>query len=93
MSTVKDIQKKACIKLSKKEEAYYENAFSEILKYVQQIVSVNSKEDTPIYTHDHIPKQLREDTVENSTVVNSILEQAPQKEGNYFKVPPVLGGK
>lgn len=93
MNKVKDIQKKACIKLSEREEPYYESAFSDILSYIEQIASVNSKEDTPVYTHEHIPKQLREDVLQESTVVKVILDQAPQREGNYFKVPPVLGGK
>lgn len=93
MSKVKDIQKKACIKLSEKEEFYYEKIFSDTVSYVKQITSVEIKEDTPVYTHEHIPKELREDVLEESTVVKSILDQAPQREGSYFKVPPVLGEK
>lgn len=93
MSLVKDIQKKACIKLSAKEESYYENSFLDILKYIEQISAVGMKADTPVYTHEHIPKQLREDILEESKVVESILDQAPQREENYFKVPPVLGTK
>ncbi|MBE8221886.1 MAG: Asp-tRNA(Asn)/Glu-tRNA(Gln) amidotransferase subunit GatC [Bdellovibrionales bacterium] len=93
MSKVKDIQKKACIKLSKEEESYYEKTFFDILIYIKQITSVNMKEDTPVYTHEHIEKQLREDILQESSVVESILDQAPQRDGRYFKVPPVLGGK
>lgn len=93
MSQIKDIKKKACIKLSAKEESYYEKAFLDILSYIKQITSIGMKEDTPVYTHEHICKQLREDTLEESTVVTSILEQAPQRDGNYFKVPPVFLGK
>lgn len=93
MSKVQDIQKKACIKLSEEEKVYYENTFSEILSYIEKITSVGMAEGTPVYTHEHIPKELREDILKNSPVVKSILDQAPQREGNYFKVPPVLGGK
>lgn len=93
MSKITNIQKKACIKLSKKEAAYYEKSFSDILKYIEQITSIGMKADTPVYSHDHIPKQLREDILKKYTVINSILDQAPQREGDYFKVPPVLGAK
>ncbi|MBT3282829.1 Asp-tRNA(Asn)/Glu-tRNA(Gln) amidotransferase subunit GatC [bacterium] len=94
--TDKDIEKLgdlARIKLSEEEKKGLKTDIESILGYVSEIQEVSSdlKRDTTSDKSEHI-NIMREDGEphESGLYTEKILENAPQREGDYIKVKKIL---
>src|SRR5580704_14898373 len=63
-----------------------------ILEYVAKISEVDVTEVEPMAHALPIHNVFREDIVEASLPVEKVLENAPESDGPFFKVPKVIGG-
>lgn len=62
-----------------------------ILHYVQQLESVELPEDTePFFGAIESVNAIRSDEVHPSTDRETILDNAPDSDGRFYKVPPVF---
>jgi aspartyl-tRNA(Asn)/glutamyl-tRNA(Gln) amidotransferase subunit C len=62
-----------------------------ILQYVQQLESVDIPEDTePFFGAIESVNAIRPDDVSCSTDREAILKNAPDSDGQFYKVPPVF---
>ncbi len=63
-----------------------------ILGYIEQINEVDVAGVEPMAHAVPLHNVLREDTVEPSLPLERTLQNAPEADGPFFKVPKVLGG-
>ncbi|MGB1196087.1 MAG: Asp-tRNA(Asn)/Glu-tRNA(Gln) amidotransferase subunit GatC [Synechococcus sp.] len=70
--------------------ATYTGQLERILDYVDQLQAVDT-EGVPATTRAvEVVNVTREDTVEATEVREDLLEQAPLREGDFFRVPKIL---
>ncbi len=63
-----------------------------ILEYVAQIGTVDATGVEPMAHALPLHNVLREDVVEPSLPLEKVLQNAPDTDGPFFKVPKVIGG-
>jgi len=89
---VEHIAKLARIELTEKEKGKFSNELSSILDYVDKLNKVDTKNIKPIQQITGLNSITRSDEIRNPNIEirNRILNQAPDKKDNYFKVPKIL---
>lgn len=63
---------------------------SNILSFVEKLNEVNTDGVEPLTTMSHEVNALREDNTQPHLNRTAALENAPQKDDTYFRVPKVL---
>ena len=61
-----------------------------ILDYVDQLQAVDTEGVLPTTRAVEVVNATREDTVVDTDVRQELLDQAPQREGDFFRVPKIL---
>ena len=61
-----------------------------ILDYMEKLNEVDTRGIAPTYHPLRIPNSLREDIIEGSLGKKEAMENAPQKDGDFFSVPKVI---
>ena len=64
-----------------------------ILEYVNKLQQVNTAGVEPLAHALPLHHVFREDVVEPSLPLDKVLQNAPESEGPFFKVPKVLGAE
>ncbi len=89
------IAKLARLKINPNEAAHYSDQLTKVLSHFDQISKIDTTNVEPLvspleaefFNHD----SFRNDVVIKSFTAEEILENAPDRMGNLFKVPPVVG--
>jgi len=89
-SQVEHIAKLARIRISEKEKEIYSKQLSNILDYVGQLKEVNTQGIEPTHHIIGIINAGRQDKIKPLDKKEKILSQAPQREGDFWKVKAVL---
>ena len=63
-----------------------------ILRYVEKLRRIDTSEVEPTSHVLNIENVFREDVPRRSDVIDKVLKHAPERAGNYFKVPKVVEG-
>lgn len=91
--TKKDVEyvaKLARLALTEEEKEKFCNQLNQILVYMEKLNELDTK-DVPPTSHVLPLKNVwREDKVKPSNLSKEIIINAPEKEGNYFKVKKVI---
>jgi aspartyl-tRNA(Asn)/glutamyl-tRNA(Gln) amidotransferase subunit C len=68
----------------------YTDQLDRILQYMDKLSKLDTEDIEP--TSHAIPVEcvLRVDFVKDSLEIESSLQNAPDKKGNFFKVPPII---
>jgi aspartyl-tRNA(Asn)/glutamyl-tRNA(Gln) amidotransferase subunit C len=90
---IKKIAELARLHLSLEEEKKFESQLKDILKYVEKLNEVDTKNVEPLVHPVSFSLRLRDDVVEYYTSPKEILECAPDTIYDNFKVPQVVKGK
>lgn len=91
--TKKDIEHAALLarlELSENEKALYTSQMGSILKYVENLSSVNTQGIEPTTHAVPMAKALRDDVATNSISNDDALLNAPEKGKGCFKVPRII---
>lgn len=88
--TIEHIAKLARLKVGGEEAAEYGEQLTKVLAHFQQISKINTENVEPLVTPSEIEFYLREDKAQVSAQTEELLQNAPEKAGNLFKVPPVV---
>jgi len=90
IKTVEHVAKLARLGLSEEEKKIFTEQLSKIIEYAE-IINKLKTDGVPPTSHA-IPMKniMRKDKVEPFIHTNLILNNAPEKEGNMFKVPKIL---
>lgn len=89
---VRHVAKLARLHLSPQEIEKFTRQLGSILEYVNKIGQLDVSEVPPMAHALPIHNVLREDVVEPSLPVEKTLQNAPQRDGNFFAVPKIIGG-
>jgi aspartyl-tRNA(Asn)/glutamyl-tRNA(Gln) amidotransferase subunit C len=70
--------------------ATYTGQLERILDYVDQLQAVDTEGVLPTTRAVEVVNATREDIVVDTDVRQELLDQAPQREGDFFRVPKIL---
>ena len=87
---VKKVAELAKLYLKEGEEEQLAEHFRKILQDFQSLQSVDTSGVEPLRTPAPSPAPLRQDAVNKKITVDEIMQNAPDKKGGLFKVPPVV---
>lgn len=92
--TVRRVAFLSRLSLDEKEFELYSGQLASILSYIDKLNEVDTK-DTPPTSHvlTTLVNVDRPDVLKKSLDVEKALSNAPEKEGDFFKIPKVIEGK
>ena len=88
---VRHVAKLARLKITDKEVELFGRQLSAILEYVRQLEDLDTEGVEPLAHCQPIHNVFRADEVRKSLSNEEALANAPQRDGEYFAVPKVLG--
>ncbi len=87
---VENIAQLARLDLSKSEIAKMQKELAGILTYIEQLKQSATKNTQPTNHSVALENVMRPDQVEERPVSRQILEQMPEREGDYLKTRQIL---
>ena len=91
--SLKDVEKIADLArlyITEEEKEKYTRQLNVILEYMEQLNKVDTSNVEPLSHPFELTNVFRDDEVQPSLPVDEALKNAPEKSGNYFKVPKVI---
>jgi aspartyl-tRNA(Asn)/glutamyl-tRNA(Gln) amidotransferase subunit C len=85
-----NIAKLARLNINEAEAQEYSYQLSKMLEYFEQISKVNTEGVEPLVTPTDFKATWRTDIAKSETTAAEIVENAPDRNGNLFTVPPVV---
>lgn len=93
--TIMHIAKLARLKIDATDASHYGEQLTKVLNHFDQISKIDTTNVEPMISplegEYFTDLSCREDKVLNLFTAEEMLENAPEKMGNLFKVPPVIG--
>ena len=91
VKTIEKVAELARLQLTPKEMETYATQLNQVFKYFEQLQSVKTDGIEPLVTPTDMEQFWRTDASENWKGAGEALEQAPERVGQLYKVPPVVG--
>jgi aspartyl-tRNA(Asn)/glutamyl-tRNA(Gln) amidotransferase subunit C len=88
---VRKVAQLARLELPEEKIATYTGQLERILEYVAQLEQVDTAGVAPTTRAVEVVNVSREDAVQPTPVREELLDLAPQREGDFFRVPQILG--
>ena len=92
MITIKDVEhvaKLARLELTEEEKELYTKQLGDVLKYVDQMNEVDTSNVKPMTQVIDFCNVMREDKVVQEIDKEALMSNAPEVEGDFFKVPKI----
>ena len=92
MITIKDVEhvaKLARLELSEDEKVKFSKQLGDIIKYVEQMNSIDTTGVEPMSHAIPIVNVMREDVVVQEQTKEELMANAPSKEDGFFRVPKI----
>ena len=89
-SDVRKVAQLARLELSEDQIETYTSQLEEILSYVDQLQDIDTKNIHPTTRAVEVVNAMREDLVAVNCSREDILDQAPHREGDFFRVPKII---
>ncbi|MDZ8028415.1 MAG: Asp-tRNA(Asn)/Glu-tRNA(Gln) amidotransferase subunit GatC [Nostoc sp. SerVER01] len=83
----------ARLELTPEEEEQFTNQLGSILDYIQQLNELDVSDVPPTTRAIDVSNVTREDELQPYPDRESILNSAPEQEGEFFKVPKILNAE
>jgi len=80
----------ARLELDEKEVIIYAEQLQKILGYIDQLEKVNTDQIPPTTRAVEVVNVFRDDSIINNSSREDLLELAPSREGDFFRVPKIL---
>lgn len=90
---VRKVAQLARLELSETEEQQFTGQLKSILDYVQQLDELDTTDVPPTTRAIEVSNITRPDTLEVFAERENILDSAPEREADFFKVPKIMGGE
>ncbi len=87
---VRKVAKLARLKLDQEEVEKYTNQLEQILGYFEHLEDVDTSNVDPTTRAVEVVNRVRTDTVKTSQFREDLLDQAPHREGDFYRVPKIL---
>lgn len=91
MIDVKKSADLARIQLSDSELTKFGKQLAEVISHFHALEAVNTDGVEPLITPTQIDERWRDDIRQEGLATELALSQAPERQGQLFKVPPVIG--
>ncbi len=88
--TIQNIAKLARLSISEDEAQEYVLQLTKVLNHFEQISGLDTSHVEPLVTPVEINFFTRADEIKNENNTAEMIQNAPEKAGNLFKVPPVV---
>ena len=82
----------ARLRFNDEERADFTEKFKNIIKFVEQLSEVDTSGVESIHVHERDENVLGEDIITPSFSLEQALDNAPDKDDQYYLVPKVLSG-
>ena len=92
MITIKDVEhvaKLARLELTEEEKVKFSKQLGDILKYVEQMNEVDTSSVKPMSQAIEFCNVMREDEEIYEQTKEELMQNAPDREGDFFKVPKI----
>ncbi|MEM6867577.1 MAG: Asp-tRNA(Asn)/Glu-tRNA(Gln) amidotransferase subunit GatC [Cyanobacteria bacterium P01_C01_bin.121] len=89
---VRKVANLARLELSDAEEQQFTGQLNNILEYVRQLDELDTDDVPPTTRAIEVSNITRPDQLEVFAERESILDSAPDREEDFFKVPKIMGG-
>ena len=89
-SDVRKVAKLARLELPEDQIESYTLQLEEILSYVEQLQEIDTTNVPPTTRAVEVVNVMRDDFVEIQSSREELLNQAPHREGDFFRVPKIL---
>ncbi len=90
---VRKVASLARLQLSEAEEQQFTGQLNSILDYVQQLDELDTQDVPPTTRAIEVSNITRPDTLETFAEREDILNNAPEREADFFKVPKIMSGE
>lgn len=80
----------ARLELTLEQQEQFTGQLSKILEYVEQLNELDTTDVPPTTRAIDVSNVTREDEIRPYTDKEALLEQAPAREDDYFRVPQIL---
>ncbi len=90
MIDVRKVAQLARLQILSNEEPQYQAEMESILKYFEEVSAIDTQGVEPLITPTDIELVFREDKRMTEQTVEEAMQNAPERSGNLFKVPPVV---
>ena len=87
---VQKVAKLARLEIDEEDLKKYSNQLERILNYVAQLEKIDTEEVLPTTRAVEVINKTRKDIVEKSKVREELLDLAPVREGDFYRVPKIL---
>ena len=84
------VAKLARLELAVEEVELYTSQLEKILGYVEELEKVDTTNVPPTTRAVEVVNVVREDSVVKTQIREELLEQAPNREGNFYRVQKIL---
>lgn len=78
------------LEIAPEEEAELIEHLNEMLAYVEKLNELNTDGIEPTAHAVDVPSPMREDVVTNQPDTDNLLRNAPDREGDFLKVPRII---
>lgn len=90
---VRKVARLARLELSEAEEQQFTGQLNSILDYVQKLDELDTKDVPPTTRAIEVSNITRPDRLVTFADREDILNSAPDREEDFFKVPKIMGGE
>ena len=90
LSDVRKVAHLSRLELPEDQIEIYTEQLEEILTYIDQLQEIDTKGVPPTTRAVEVVNSMREDLVDVNCSREDILNQAPHREGDFFRVPKIL---
>lgn len=87
---VQRVAQLARLDLTAEEEGELTEHFDKVLTYMEKLNQLNTDNVEPTAHAVEVPSPLREDVVTNQADTDALLQNAPGRENDFFKVPKII---
>ena len=87
---VRKVAQLARLDLPEDQIQLYTSQLEKILGYVAQLERVDTDDVLPTTRAVEVINVLREDAVQSTSIRSELLDQAPEREGDFYRVPKIL---
>ncbi|MCX7674445.1 MAG: Asp-tRNA(Asn)/Glu-tRNA(Gln) amidotransferase subunit GatC [Bdellovibrionaceae bacterium] len=88
--TIEKVATLARLKLTPEEQQKMEAKLEQVLHHFRTLASVPTENVEPLVTPHEMTYVFREDVVQTDLNTEQALANAPSRQGDLFKVPPVI---
>ena len=91
LEQVKKVANLARLQLTEEEEKQFTTQLSDILYYFEQLSELDTENVEPTTRAIDVSNITRPDILKPYTDREELLKQAPEQEGDFFRVPQIMG--